>query len=118
MLIEIITSYSHSISIVSSTFDILLFLSSQCARRAAASPVAVLRGPLKKAGVMRMIDSIYSAYDNDEAMSTTDYVRLSELLKAESSTSEPTSSLRIELMKKARQLESNLGLRSRCAGRA
>ena len=72
MLIEIITSYSHSISIVSNTFDILLFLSSQCARRAAASPVAVLRGPLKKAGVMRMIDSIYSAYDNDEAMSTTD----------------------------------------------
>ena len=50
-------------------------------------------------------------------MSTTDYVRLSELLKAESSTSEPASSLRIELMKKARQLESNLGLRSRCAGR-
>ena len=28
MLIEIITSYSHSISIVSNTFDILLFLSS------------------------------------------------------------------------------------------
>ena len=72
----------------------------------------MLRGPLKKAGVMRMIDSIYSAYDNDESMSTTDYVRLSELLRAESSTCEPASSLRIDLMKKARQLEANLGLRS------
>lgn len=61
---------------------------------------------------MRMIDSIYSAYDNDEATSTTDYERLSELLRAESSTCEPASSLRIDLMKKARQLEANLGLRS------
>lgn len=66
---------------------------------------------------MRMIDSIYSAYDNDESMSTTDYVRLSELLRAESSTCEPASSLRIDLMKKARQLEANLGLRSSRAAR-
>lgn len=115
MLIEIVTNYSHSISIISSTFDILLFLSSQCPCLPLVSHVAVLRGPLKKAGVMRMIDSIYSAYDNDEAMSSTDYIRLSELLRAESSTCEPANSISIDLMKKARQLEANLGLWSRFA---
>ena len=42
----------------------------------------MLRGPLKKAGVMRMIDSVYSAYDNDATVCDIDYVQLSELLRA------------------------------------
>ena len=78
----------------------------------------MLRGPLKKAGVMRMIDSVYSAYDNDATVCDIDYVQLSELLRAESSSSEQSSSQRIELIKKARQLESNLGIRSACWRRA
>ena len=67
---------------------------------------------------MRMIDSVYSAYDNDATVSDIDSVQLSELLRAESSSSEQSSSLRIELIKKARQLESNLGIRSACWRRA
>ena len=67
---------------------------------------------------MRMIDSVYSAYDNDATVCDIDYVQLSELLRAESSSSEQSSSLRIELIKKARQLESNLGIRSACWRRA
>ena len=111
-LIETVSSYSTNVAVVTSSLQILFLLSQQRRLCVLASPVEDLRGRLKRAGVMRMIDCIYGTYNAP----TTTELSLSDLERNTCfQTAAKVESPAVTILQLVRTIESHLGMRSGAA---
>ena len=108
-LVETVTEYCSDMDLVSRALKILILLSQKRMIMIHDSHTEDLRGRLKRAGVMRMIDCVYATYSPQHTVE----LSLSDLERSTSAVAPSApESPEMALLMLAREVETNLGMRS------